>query len=77
MKEWAKAMRPDVDAEKSTDKFRVFNYEKFAANWLTSWQLWILNEKVTVGQTSEFKTNDQRILELFEGVSTRYDDCAD
>ncbi len=43
MKEWAKAKRPDVDVEKSTDKFRVFNYEKFAADWLTSWQMWILN----------------------------------
>jgi len=77
MKEWAKAKRPDIDVEKSTDKFRVFNYEKFAANWLTSWQLWILNEKDTVGETNEFKSRSQKELELYQGVWTRYDDCAD
>jgi hypothetical protein len=57
---WAKENNPEIDVHHSTEKFRVYNYDNFSADWLREWQMWILREK-PISKAPAFDANQYRL----------------
>lgn len=45
MIDWAKTHNPEIDVDRTTHKFKIFYKNKMNDDWLTAWQMWIMNEQ--------------------------------
>jgi len=72
---WAKEKKPQIDVKDSTDKFKIYNAGNFNKDWYRKWQLWILSEKTTAGNSSVTSGSSQ--VEFYKGTKGRYDHLVD